>query len=305
MRGRLAEPFRSRGRRTTCRPTFREPPATTPSAAARVTRRSGDAKATTPSTGDAGHDTLGGGEGDDTLNGGSGNDTLYGNIGEDDLDGGSGNDTIFGGDDDDDIDGGSGNDTIWGGAGNDTIKGGEGDDEIGGGAGNDTIKGGAGNDKIWGSAGDDVLVFQTGHGDDVVHDFGTGNDRIDLSAFSGISGFDNLNVTVDGNDLVIDLSGDGGGSIQLKNFNLDDLDAADFIFHPEPSVGLANADGPSSDGGPGFEIDSRTGTLLSLGQSSLNPDGSTNACSMHGYDDGPDADDPALDLHVEILDDGM
>ena len=94
-------------------------------------------------------------------------------------------------------------------------------------------------------------------------------------------------MTADGNDVVINLSGHGGGSIRLKNFNIDDMEAADFVFSPEPSVeAVANAVGPSIDDG---------------GQSS----GNTSDWNMHGYDDDPDGDGLAPDAYVGTLDDGM
>ena len=73
------------------------------------------------------------------------------------------------------------------------------------------------------------------------------------------------------------------------------MDAADFVFRPEPSV--TNAEGPSFDDGPGFEP--RPGTVLSIGQSS----GNTSDWNMHGYDDDPDGDGPAPDPYVGTLDD--
>jgi len=111
-------------------------------------------------------------------------------------------------DDDVTVTGGSGNDTfnfaaatadvtINSGAGNDIITGGAGDDTLNGGAGNDIITGGAGGDTLTGGAGDDVFVY-TAFGDsvisstgtnstvDVITDFNTGNDTIDLSALGGL-----------------------------------------------------------------------------------------------------------------------
>lgn len=106
------------------------------------------------------------------------------------------------------VTGGSGNDTfnfsaatadvtINSGAGNDIITGGAGDDTLNGGAGNDIITGGLGGDTLTGGAGDDVFVYtafadsaisSTGTDStvDVITDFNTGNDTIDLSALGDL-----------------------------------------------------------------------------------------------------------------------
>ncbi|EIM30279.1 Ig-like domain-containing protein [Microvirga lotononidis] len=118
--------------------------------------------------GDDGNDTVAGGEGNDWLFGGDGNDRLYGETGHDHLDGGSGNDWLYGG---------TGNDTMSGGTGNDTLK---------GEAGNDRITGGLGRDQMWGGAGKDVFAFtsvkdsKVGSQRDIIYDFKSGQDRIDL-----------------------------------------------------------------------------------------------------------------------------
>ena len=189
--------------------------------------------------GNGGSDWLFGGEGDDTMNGGTGCDWLVGEEGadtitggahNDELYGGEGNDTIYGGAHDDEIYGGEGNDTIYGGAGADTIDGGADDDEIYGGAGADAITGGTGDDTMTGGAGADTFVFAAGHGNDAITDFDNGTDKIDLSAFSSITGFSNLTITQEGTDVKIDLSAHGGGEITLEDFTSTDLDATDFDF---------------------------------------------------------------------------
>lgn len=80
------------------------------------------------------------------------------------------------------------------------------DDSLSGRAGNDTITGGAGDDELTGAAGRDVFVFEAGHGSDTVTDFTDGEDLIDLTAFTGITSFDDLTATRDGDNVVIDLS---------------------------------------------------------------------------------------------------
>ena len=203
-------------------------------------------------TAKAGGDWVFAGEGNDTIEGAGGNDWLQGEEGEDSIEGGEGNDTILGGEGNDYIDGGTGNDRIYGGEGNDTILGGEGNDwirgdagddsitggigndAIGGNEGNDTIDGGAGDDFLYGGEGDDSLtggagtdtfVFGTSHGNDTITDFADGTDIIDLSALDGVTSFDDLTITADGNDVVIDT---GQGTIRLEGVSTTDLDASDF-----------------------------------------------------------------------------
>ena len=149
-------------------------------------------------TGGEGHDVLTGGDGDDTINGGDGQDEIYG---------GAGNDTLYGGADLDIIDGGAGNDTLYGGDGNDGLRGGAGNDVLYGGGGGNVLFGGAGNDILYGGdggrnngdtddifrgdGGDDIFVlnlspFSNGSGaDDLVLDFGDGNDKILVATASG------------------------------------------------------------------------------------------------------------------------
>ncbi len=69
-----------------------------------------------------------------------------------------------------------------------SLQGGAGDDVLTGGAGNDTLTGGPGNDMLIGGEGDDVFFWNAGDegtaqapAQDVVKDFGNGNDVLDLS----------------------------------------------------------------------------------------------------------------------------
>ena len=56
-------------------------------------------------------------------------------------------------------------------------------------------------------------------------DFTDGDDQIDLSNISGITGFDDLTITADGDDVVISLSDHGAGSVRLQDVGVSDLDA--------------------------------------------------------------------------------
>ncbi len=105
------------------------------------------------------------------ITGTAANNTLTGTSGNDTINGLGGNDTI---------DGQAGNDTIDGGTGNDTINGGDGDDTIVGGSGLDRLTGGLGRDTF--------VYFSTAESPvgtpsrDVITDFVSGTDRIDVSA---------------------------------------------------------------------------------------------------------------------------
>lgn len=204
-----------------------------------------------------GNDDLRGGEGDDTMSGGGGDDTLHGGADDDVLHGDAGGDRIFGGQGDDQAHGGAGNDRILGGIGDDTATGGEGrdylnagagDDHIDGGAGNDKIVGGTGSDTISGGAGDDHLwggnwwqdgdadtfIASSGGGRDMIHDFETDKDVIDLSSY-GIE-FSDLQAHIQdqGWATVIDLSALTGGEssdrLILKSVDPNDLDESNFLL---------------------------------------------------------------------------
>lgn len=92
-------------------------------------------------------------------------------------------------DSDDLLAGQGGNDRLRGLAGDDSLRGGAGDDWLAGGAGVDTLRGGAGDDTLWGGAGADQFAFVPGAGADVIRDFAVGEDRIDLTAFGGLTSF--------------------------------------------------------------------------------------------------------------------
>ena len=196
-----------------------------------------------------GADHLVGGAGNDKLNGGAGDDsdTLEGGPGDDELFGGGGIDYLYGGADNDEIHDHAGANEIYGGAGNDRLYGtgklygGEGDDylqssDVDG----NELYGGEGRDRLWAAAGDhtfsgganiDSFDFnQPGTANVTITDFVPGEDFIDLATLSKISGFDDLTITADGDDVVIDLTGHYTGTIRLEDTAVEDLDADDFRF---------------------------------------------------------------------------
>lgn len=136
-------------------------------------------------------DALFGQEGNDTIHGGGGGDSIDGGTGNDYLYGEAGNDWIFGQEGDDVLGGGLDSDVLFGGSGNDELRGGQGGDSLDGGDDDDILNGGAGVDVLFGGAGADTFVFSdmTGIGD-VVRDFISGTDRIEIQA--GAFGVSNL-----------------------------------------------------------------------------------------------------------------
>ena len=88
--------------------------------------------------------------------------------------------------------GDAGDNALIGGAAGDTIDGGAGKDAIMGGGGADLIIGGLGADELWGGAGADVFKYVAAadsvpNGYDVIRDFQTGVDRIDLTGVNETS----------------------------------------------------------------------------------------------------------------------
>jgi len=144
-----------------------------------------------------------------------------------------------------------GNDYVHGGGGRDIIDGGKGDDSINGGSGNDIIRGGDGDDFMTGGSGADVFEFEFArytnkHGwtsiapsADTITDFESGQDKLNVSALN----LDNWDDLFDGGRdymyqngadtiIVANAAGpyNGAVTITLKNTDIDDLSADDFIF---------------------------------------------------------------------------
>lgn len=141
-----------------------------------------------------GNDKLWGGDNADRLLGGKGADALTGNKGRDELKGGGGNDKLFGG---------SGSDNLFGNDGRDILYGGGQLDDLEGGKGADTLSGGKGDDNLRGGAGADVFLYSgaRNEGDDVIHDFKLGVDKIHIG---GTVTYDDI--TIEGDEFVTVLS---------------------------------------------------------------------------------------------------
>ena len=195
---------------------------------------------------------------DNWVQGRGGNDTIRGHQGHDTLSGGAGDDDIDGGGGDDDLNGGPGNDIVKGDWGNDTINGGSGDDRLEGGGGKDTINGGSGHDTLIGGDGEDTLHGGSGYDDFVfdystragsyntISDFTDGEDRIHVT-LAGVTSFEDLTLTAVRGGIEIDMTAKGGGKILLKDFELDDLDATDFVFaKPADNSSVGHGDAPAT-----------------------------------------------------------
>jgi Ca2+-binding RTX toxin-like protein len=128
--------------------------------------------------------------------------------------------------------------TLRGNAGNDTLLGLAGNDTLTGGLGDDFLFGGAGDDVLVGSAGFDHFVFEGVFGKDRVNDFVLGQDLIQLSGVTGISGFGDLDTNLDtfldagdaavqmlGADMLIVFGGD-----QIRIVGQVQLHSLDFVF---------------------------------------------------------------------------
>ncbi|WP_424094491.1 hypothetical protein [Moorena producens] len=177
--------------------------------------------------GNNGNDTLFGGFSNDTLLGGNDNDSLDGGAGTDSLEGNNGDDTLFGGFGNDTLLGGNDNDSLDGGAGTDSLEGNNGDDTLIGGFGNDTLIGGSGEDLLTGGLGNDIFVYKgVMVGTDIITDFNTNRDLIDLSQI--ISSFEELEITQNNVGAVIGI--DGQSLAILEDVIADKLSADRFIF---------------------------------------------------------------------------
>lgn len=120
------------------------------------------------------------------------------------LEGHDGNDILIGGN--------SGGNKLYGYYGNDLICSGEGNNTLNGGPGNDTMISGSGSNNLTGGGGNDVIVFseaKVANAYDVITDFSTGTNKIDISALIGSVGSAKLAAATGGTGLYIDTAGTG------------------------------------------------------------------------------------------------
>jgi hypothetical protein len=168
---------------------------------------------------------LGGGANDITINAAAGTVKVAGNDGTDTINLSGMTSGTY---DSSKIDGGKGDDSLTAGAGIDKIYGGEGDDTIDAGKGADTIVGEKGADKLTGGAGADEFIYlsttdsDTTNGVDIIGDFVSGTDVIDLSGITGSNpGTNPSNITTAGSKLNGTANEFGGNEIA---FYTDDTD---------------------------------------------------------------------------------
>ena len=160
--------------------------------------------------------------GKDELTGGMDAEVIIGAEGKDKISGGEGDDVIYGEEGKDDLSGGEGDDILFGGEGKDKISGGEGDDILVGGAGKDEMTGGEGGDTFLFNPGED------GGAKDSITDFGIG-DQLRLEG--GEVALDDVVITQDGNDTIIQVNGNET-EIILHDVQADQL--ASYQTTPEP-----------------------------------------------------------------------
>jgi len=175
--------------------------------------------------GGGGRDDLSGEAGGDRLSGGPGRDTLGGGAGRDRLEGEGGRDRLAGGPGRDGLEGGGGADRLGGGRGPDALSGGAGGDRLAGGAGGDRLDGGAGPDRLLGGAGADAFVLARGAGRDVVRDFATGEDAVEIA--SGARRLPALEIEDRGRGAAVSVE---GATLILVGIEADALSPDDFLF---------------------------------------------------------------------------
>ncbi|RVU35308.1 hypothetical protein EOI86_20775 [Hwanghaeella grinnelliae] len=118
--------------------------------------------------------------------------------------------------------------TIEAGAGDDVLIGGSGNDVLDGGAGDDTLAGGTGNDVLDGGSGADDILFNRGDGVDTVDTDSNAAGDNDRILFGADVAEDQLWFSQSGDDLLIEVLGDGG-SITIDDWYVDAAHQVDEI----------------------------------------------------------------------------
>lgn len=169
--------------------------------------------------------------------GGASNDVIVGNNAANSLKGNNGDDNLTGQGGSDRLNGCSGADKLDGGADNDTLSGSSGLDTLLGGSGADSLTGGGDRDVMTGGEGNDVFLFTSVSNSragqaDVVTDFDSGQDRIDLQSIDA-------NTQASGNQ-AFQWNGSGAGRLVLVNgFLSGDVDG-DGTFDLQIDLGSAS-----------------------------------------------------------------
>jgi hypothetical protein len=129
--------------------------------------------------------------------------TIY-ELSEPETEGGNGDDHLVGTISADIMTGANGDDFIYGNAGDDELSGGNGNDTLDGGWGDDLLAGGRGNDLLTTGLGNDIVSVGPSGGEDVVTDFDTAQDSIQMEGVT-------LTRTT-----VVDRNGDGTDDLVLQ-----------------------------------------------------------------------------------------
>ena len=98
--------------------------------------------------------------------------------------------------------------TLIGGKSHDVLDGKAGNDVLRGNAGDDTLNGGAGDDTLTGSTGNDVFIYTSGEGDDVITDYTSGTDTLQ------IIGGEIRQASLSGDDVILTI---GTGTLTLRD----------------------------------------------------------------------------------------
>jgi Ca2+-binding RTX toxin-like protein len=125
-----------------------------------------------------------------------------------------GNDTVIGSADSEIILGNQGQDIIRGGEGNDTLYGGKDSDQLFGDTGDDFLSGDRGIDTLTGGQGRDRFALSTGGGLDIITDFESTNDYIQVPAGLSIS---DILIQAAGANTLITVKSTGEQLAQLNN----------------------------------------------------------------------------------------
>jgi Ca2+-binding RTX toxin-like protein len=129
--------------------------------------------------------------------------------------------------------GGNGDDYLFMGDGNDQAYGAAGTDAIFGGGGADVMNGGAGQDYLWGGAGADQYQLANGIGTDVVYDWGTGADQIQIasSMYANYAAVNAGHIGYDAStNTTVIFTADSSAYVLLLNTNITSISAANFNF---------------------------------------------------------------------------
>ena len=117
--------------------------------------------------------------------------------------------------------GSAGNDYLYGKAGGDLLVGGEGMDYVFGRDGDDIIVGGAGNDYLFGEAGSDTYLFGRGDGQDMVSNYSSSANDVDVLLLTGGVLPSEVRLSRTGDSLVVSIIGTSDKLTVQSYFSLD------------------------------------------------------------------------------------